>query len=184
MWTSPWSFLSSASMDLGLVSLFAAWFQLKIFSMYFRHIKVTVWSSLSWSLYGSPCWPLPASLASFCLCGQRDHQLDQHVPRGDAVRLHCGEMSAVYRLISNDPDTFNPLSLCHIAFVSVQDGLGQFCFLIFVAYCVFSAAFLIFFVPETKGKTMVEIMEDFNTLNYRNRSADAERTDIDLATKF
>lgn len=68
--------------------------------------------------------------------------------------------------------------------VHIQDGLGQFCFLIFVAYCVLSAAFLLYFVPETKGKTMVEIMEDFNKLNYKNRSADAENTEIDLATKF
>lgn len=66
----------------------------------------------------------------------------------------------------------------------MQDGLGQYCFLIFVAYTFFSSAFLLYFVPETKGKTMVEIMEDFNKLNYKNRSADIERTDIDLATKL
>lgn len=54
---------------------------------------------------------------------------------------------------------------CH---VSIQDGLGQFCFLIFVAYTLFSGAFLLWFVPETKGRTMVEIMQDFNHLNYKN----------------
>ncbi|XP_041639520.1 solute carrier family 2, facilitated glucose transporter member 11-like [Cheilinus undulatus] len=74
--------------------------------------------------------------------------------------------------------------LIGMSFGFIVEGLGQFCFLIFVAYSVFSAAFLLFFVPETKGKTMVEITEDFNKLNYKNRAADAERTEIDLATKF
>lgn len=69
-------------------------------------------------------------------------------------------------------------------YVSTQDGLGQFCFLIFVVYSIFSAGFLLYFVPETKGKTMVEIMADFNKLNYKNRSADTDKTDINLATKF
>ncbi|KAL3978463.1 peroxin-13 [Sarotherodon galilaeus] len=66
----------------------------------------------------------------------------------------------------------------------IVDGLGQFCFLIFVAYSLGSAAFIIYFVPETKGKTMVEIMEDFNRLNYKNRTADTENTDVALETKF
>lgn len=61
--------------------------------------------------------------------------------------------------------------------VSTQDGLGQFCFLIFAVYSILSALFLIWFVPETKGKTMVEIMEDFNKLNYKKR-------DTALATKL
>nr|XP_046239565.1 solute carrier family 2, facilitated glucose transporter member 11-like [Scatophagus argus] len=82
--------------------------------------------------------------------------------------------------------TVNWLSmfLVGMLFGYIVDGLGQFCFLIFVAYCIFSAAFMIYFVPETKGKTMVEIMEDFNKLNYKNRSADIEKTDIAFATKF
>ncbi|CAI5687340.1 unnamed protein product [Oreochromis niloticus] len=66
----------------------------------------------------------------------------------------------------------------------IVDGLGQFCFLIFVAYSLGSAAFVIYFVPETKGKTMIEIMEDFNRLNYKNRTADTENTDVALETKF
>ncbi|XP_074527836.1 solute carrier family 2, facilitated glucose transporter member 11-like [Halichoeres trimaculatus] len=71
-----------------------------------------------------------------------------------------------------------------LSFGFIVEGLGQFCFLIFVVYTVFSAAFLLIFVPETKGKTMVEIMEDFNKLNFKNRTPDAEKTDINLATKL
>ncbi|XP_054640186.1 solute carrier family 2, facilitated glucose transporter member 11-like [Dunckerocampus dactyliophorus] len=69
------------------------------------------------------------------------------------------------------------LFLVGMCFSYVVEGLGQYCFLIFVVYCLFSSAFLICLVPETKGKTMVEIMEDFNKLNYKNR-------DIELATKL
>lgn len=66
----------------------------------------------------------------------------------------------------------------------IVDGLGQFCFLIFVAYSLGSGAFIIYFVPETKGKTMVEIMEDFNKLNYKNRTGDIKNTDVGLETKL
>lgn len=66
----------------------------------------------------------------------------------------------------------------------LKDGLGQYCFLIFVAYCIFSAAFMLYFVPETKGKTMVEITEDFNKLNFKNRGTEIEKGDFVLATKF
>lgn len=75
---------------------------------------------------------------------------------------------------------YHNLFLC----VSMQDELGQFCFLIFVTYSIFSAVFMIYFVPETKGKTMVEIMEEFNKLNYKNSGIDIEKTDITLATKL
>uniref|UniRef100_A0A3B5ASV1 Solute carrier family 2, facilitated glucose transporter member 5 n=1 Tax=Stegastes partitus TaxID=144197 RepID=A0A3B5ASV1_9TELE len=74
--------------------------------------------------------------------------------------------------------------LVGMLFGYVVEGLGQFCFLIFVAYSFFSSAFMLYFVPETKGKTMVEIMEDFNKLNYKTRVADVEETDDDYATKF
>ncbi|XP_078024785.1 solute carrier family 2, facilitated glucose transporter member 5-like isoform X2 [Epinephelus lanceolatus] len=74
--------------------------------------------------------------------------------------------------------------LVGMLFGYIVDGLGQFCFLIFVAYSISSAAFLLYFVPETKGKTMVEIMEDFNKLNYKNKGIDTDRSDIDLGTKF
>uniref|UniRef100_A0A8C2ZLU0 Major facilitator superfamily (MFS) profile domain-containing protein n=1 Tax=Cyclopterus lumpus TaxID=8103 RepID=A0A8C2ZLU0_CYCLU len=58
--------------------------------------------------------------------------------------------------------------LVGMLFSYIVKGLWQFCFLIFVVYTILSAAFLIYFVPETKGKTMTEITED--KLNYRKRS--------------
>lgn len=71
-----------------------------------------------------------------------------------------------------------------LCFGYVVDALGQYCFLIFVAYSILSAAFLIYFVPETKGKTMVEIMEDFNKLNFKKKETDIEVHSIGRGTKF
>ncbi|XP_068184117.1 solute carrier family 2, facilitated glucose transporter member 11-like [Antennarius striatus] len=67
------------------------------------------------------------------------------------------------------------LFIVGISFGYVVDGLGQYCFLIFVVYCIFSGAFLLYFIPETKGKTLVEITEDFNKLNFRNWGSDDSR---------
>ncbi|XP_069546709.1 solute carrier family 2, facilitated glucose transporter member 11-like [Brachyistius frenatus] len=82
--------------------------------------------------------------------------------------------------------TINWLGMFVVAmlFGYVVDLLGQFCFLIFVAYSIFSSAFMIYFVPETKGKTMVEIMGDFDKLNYKNKGADIEKTDVTHETQF
>ncbi|XP_066545318.1 solute carrier family 2, facilitated glucose transporter member 11 isoform X1 [Amia ocellicauda] len=76
------------------------------------------------------------------------------------------------------------LFLIGMFFPYVADAMGQFCFLIFVAYCVLSAVFMLVFIPETKGKTMVEIMEDFNKLNFKGRGVDTEIADLALATKL
>lgn len=65
--------------------------------------------------------------------------------------------------------------------VHTQEAFGPFCFLFFVAYTFSSGAF-IFFVPETKGKTLTEITEDFNNMNYKGIKSDSEN--IEIATKF
>lgn len=54
-------------------------------------------------------------------------------------------------------------------FLFPQEGLGSFCFIIFLAYCLSMAIFVYLVVPETKGKTMLQIMEEFNRLNYRGK---------------
>lgn len=41
---------------------------------------------------------------------------------------------------------------------------------------------MLYFVPETKGKTAIEITEDFNKLNYKNGKSDVEN--IEVATKL
>lgn len=128
-------------------------------------------------------------MASFSICDQWDRQLAWHVLCGDVLQLHSGEAECIFIpqiIYIHYIFFFLCIYLCLVLCfcVPTQDGLGQYCFLIFVAYSIFSAAFMIRFVPETKGKTMMEIMEDFNKLNYKNRAADTEKTNDALATKF
>lgn len=188
MWTSPWSFLSSASMDLGLVSFFCHLTPAQnishIFYASLSNCVILAQLECLWlSLLTSSCkpgvllltWSVGPSTGSACSSW------------GCCSATLWWDVCCVSSYLKWPRYIQSAIFMSHrnlISCVSSQDGLGQFCFLIFVAYSVFSAAFLIFFVPETKGKTMVEIMEDFNTLNYKSRSADAERTEIDLATKF
>lgn len=143
--------------------------------------------SFSWWVHCSPCWPLPTSMATFCIRDQWNHQLAERVHFGIAVRLYCGEKPHCYLLfkaVSHWREILLILQL-HSSLtpsLSVQDVLGQFCFLIFVAYTISSGLFLLWFVPETKGRAMVEIMRDFNRLNYKNTST--ETPDNILSTKF
>uniref|UniRef100_A0A8C5AWI4 Solute carrier family 2, facilitated glucose transporter member 5 n=1 Tax=Gadus morhua TaxID=8049 RepID=A0A8C5AWI4_GADMO len=64
--------------------------------------------------------------------------------------------------------------LIGMLFPYIVGAIGQFCFLIFVAYCIFSSAFMLYFVPETKGKSMIEIAEAFNKLNYKHKHTEKE----------
>ena len=43
---------------------------------------------------------------------------------------------------------------------------------------------MLYFIPETTNKTVMEIMEDFNKLNYKNRKSDTEKANFGFVTKF
>nr|XP_060613880.1 solute carrier family 2, facilitated glucose transporter member 11-like [Anolis sagrei ordinatus] len=58
------------------------------------------------------------------------------------------------------------LFLLGMGFPFVVAWLGPFCFLLFVAVLSASAVFVYLFLPETKGKSIVEITAEFNKLNY------------------
>ncbi|XP_065548751.1 solute carrier family 2, facilitated glucose transporter member 9-like isoform X3 [Lathamus discolor] len=47
--------------------------------------------------------------------------------------------------------------------------LGHFCFLIFIAVLVISAALIYLFLPETKGKSTSEITEEFKTCQVKKK---------------
>uniref|UniRef100_A0A8C0GGC3 Major facilitator superfamily (MFS) profile domain-containing protein n=1 Tax=Chelonoidis abingdonii TaxID=106734 RepID=A0A8C0GGC3_CHEAB len=51
-------------------------------------------------------------------------------------------------------------------FPYIVEGLGPFCFLIFLGSLVFSTIFTYLFLPETKGKSIMEIKGEFNKLNF------------------
>ncbi|XP_069789161.1 calcineurin-binding protein cabin-1-like isoform X4 [Narcine bancroftii] len=48
-----------------------------------------------------------------------------------------------------------------------QEGLGPFCFLIFLGDCLIIAMFVFIILPETKGKTVLEITEEFRKINRK-----------------
>lgn len=56
-------------------------------------------------------------------------------------------------------------------FPFIVRGLGNFCFLPFLAVCVSSAIFLGLSLPETKGKTLAEITADYDRKNGVKRHA-------------
>ncbi|XP_040272312.1 solute carrier family 2, facilitated glucose transporter member 11 isoform X1 [Bufo bufo] len=48
-----------------------------------------------------------------------------------------------------------------LAFPFIVQGLGHFCFMPFLLVCVTTAVYIGFFIPETKGKSVLEITEEF-----------------------
>ncbi|XP_005054821.1 PREDICTED: solute carrier family 2, facilitated glucose transporter member 11-like isoform X2 [Ficedula albicollis] len=60
-----------------------------------------------------------------------------------------------------------------LVFPFIVEGLGNFCFIIFLTYCLSMAIFVLLVLPETKGKSMLQVMEEFNRLNYRGKRGQA-----------
>ncbi|XP_072001234.1 solute carrier family 2, facilitated glucose transporter member 11 isoform X3 [Engystomops pustulosus] len=48
-----------------------------------------------------------------------------------------------------------------LAFPFIVQGLGHFCFMPFLVVCVCTTLYIGFFLPETKGKSVLEITEEF-----------------------
>ncbi|XP_009080949.1 PREDICTED: solute carrier family 2, facilitated glucose transporter member 11-like [Acanthisitta chloris] len=61
------------------------------------------------------------------------------------------------------------LFMLGLLFPFIVKGLGSFCFIIFLTYCASMAVFVFLVLPETKGKTMLQVMEEFKRLNYRGK---------------
>lgn len=58
------------------------------------------------------------------------------------------------------------LFFLHCLYFCLQDNLGPFCFLIFLGILALSAIFIYLYLPETKGKSIMEIKAEFNKLNF------------------
>uniref|UniRef100_A0A8C5LJY6 Major facilitator superfamily (MFS) profile domain-containing protein n=1 Tax=Leptobrachium leishanense TaxID=445787 RepID=A0A8C5LJY6_9ANUR len=74
---------------------------------------------------------------------------------------------AAYTLIG----TMNWVCLFVLALVFpfIEVTLGPFCFIFFLFYCFSMAVFTFLMLPETKNKSIVEIMESFNQLNVKEK---------------
>ncbi|XP_053555768.1 solute carrier family 2, facilitated glucose transporter member 5 [Bombina bombina] len=56
-------------------------------------------------------------------------------------------------------------------FPFVEASMGQYCFLIFLVVIAGCGIFLFFFLPETKGKSWLEIRQDFDKLNLTKQQS-------------
>lgn len=55
---------------------------------------------------------------------------------------------------------------------SSQESLGYYCYLPFFTVCVGTALYVWFFLPETKGKSFLEISEEFIKRNFGGQPCD------------
>uniref|UniRef100_A0A8D2MKV9 Uncharacterized protein n=1 Tax=Zonotrichia albicollis TaxID=44394 RepID=A0A8D2MKV9_ZONAL len=82
-----------------------------------------------------------------------------------SIKKEIKELSRVSLLKGTDMLILLSSSLCS----SLQERLQHFCFLIFMVVLFTSGMIVHLFLPETKGKSIVEITEEFNKLNFKNK---------------
>ncbi|XP_053135120.1 solute carrier family 2, facilitated glucose transporter member 11-like isoform X2 [Hemicordylus capensis] len=66
------------------------------------------------------------------------------------------------------------LFLLGMIFPFIVEYLGPFCFLVFMGILAVSAIFIYLFLPETKGKSIMDITVEFNKLNYGKQAFSTE----------
>ncbi|XP_067406057.1 solute carrier family 2, facilitated glucose transporter member 11-like [Emydura macquarii macquarii] len=64
------------------------------------------------------------------------------------------------------------LFMVGMAFPFIVEGLAHFCYLPFFTVCVCTAFYVGFFLPETKGKTFLEISNEFNKRNFKAQTSE------------
>ncbi|XP_051661470.1 solute carrier family 2, facilitated glucose transporter member 11-like isoform X2 [Manacus candei] len=62
------------------------------------------------------------------------------------------------------------LFLVGTAFPFIVKSLAHFCYIPFLVVCVCTALYVGFFLPETKGKSFLEISEEFKKRNFRTKT--------------
>ncbi|XP_060105772.1 solute carrier family 2, facilitated glucose transporter member 11 [Heteronotia binoei] len=66
-----------------------------------------------------------------------------------------------------------------MAFPFIVEGLGHFCYLPFFTVCVCTALYVSFFLPETRGKSLLEISEEFNKRNFKTQTCENSWTNLE-----
>ncbi|XP_078083067.1 solute carrier family 2, facilitated glucose transporter member 11-like isoform X2 [Mustelus asterias] len=62
------------------------------------------------------------------------------------------------------------LIIVGMTFPFIVEGLGSFCYVPFICLSFLAALFIGIFLPETKGKTFLEISQEFYKRNFKGRS--------------
>ncbi|XP_069476008.1 solute carrier family 2, facilitated glucose transporter member 11-like [Ambystoma mexicanum] len=62
---------------------------------------------------------------------------------------------------------WSALYITGLIFPFMVKSMGHFCFLLFLGFILASSIFLCLFLPETKGKSVIEITEEFNQISCR-----------------
>ncbi|XP_053225999.1 solute carrier family 2, facilitated glucose transporter member 11-like isoform X1 [Podarcis raffonei] len=68
------------------------------------------------------------------------------------------------------------LFLVGMVFPFLVEGLGHYCYVPFFTVCVSAALYVAFFLPETKGKSFLEISEEFNKRNFKAQTHEESRS--------
>lgn len=66
-------------------------------------------------------------------------------------------------------------------FLLSQNGLSTYCFVLFACVCLLGCFYTFFLLPETKGKTLLEISEEFKAITLCGKSfSETERVETKL----
>ncbi|XP_044131467.1 solute carrier family 2, facilitated glucose transporter member 9-like [Bufo gargarizans] len=71
------------------------------------------------------------------------------------------------------------LYILGMIFPYIVETLQHFCFLLFLLVIIVSGTVIYFFLPETKGKSIAEISQEFNKLNFRKKHMEAKTSASD-----
>ncbi|XP_030586221.1 solute carrier family 2 member 9, like 1 [Archocentrus centrarchus] len=68
-----------------------------------------------------------------------------------------------------------------LVFPFLINALSSYCFLLYACACMLGSLYMYFFLPETKGKTLLEISEEFKAITLCGKSfAEEKRTETKL----
>ncbi|XP_023678813.2 solute carrier family 2 member 11, like isoform X2 [Paramormyrops kingsleyae] len=93
-------------------------------------------------------------------------------PAGVTIALAADIFNQAYKPAAYTVGSFLnwiSLFLIGILFPVLVQHLGEFCFIIFLACCLFCAAFIWRHLPEIKNRTILEITEDFRRMHAPKR---------------